>query len=238
MAKDEHRFEGFPRAAIKFLKELDQNNSREWFDAHRSVYEDSIAAPSKAFVVAAGERLAKIAPGVQAEPRVNGSIFRINRDTRFSADKRPYKANVGIFFWEGSRPKMECSGFYFHLEPDALMLGVGLYMFPRDLIDAYRAAVVDAKLGPALRKAVETVGPGLVGKAGCGMAIDRYARVPKGYPADHPNAEYLKLKGLHAGCEEKLPAALHSAAIVDFAVERWSRLAPLHRWLVKALDRG
>jgi uncharacterized protein (TIGR02453 family) len=237
MAKAELRFEGFPKAATRFLADLEKNNTKEWFEAHRKVYDEAIAEPSKAFVVAMGERLEKLAPQIHYEPRVNGSIFRINRDTRFSADKSPYKSSVGIFFWEGARPKMECSGFYFHLEPKALMIGVGLYMFPKELVDTYRAAVVDAKLGPALRKAVDSIGADLVGKAGCGMPIEQYARVPKGWPADHPNADYLKLKGLHAGCEEKIPAALHSAELVDFAFERWSRLAPLHRWLVKALEK-
>lgn len=239
MAKAELRFDGFPRAATRFLADLEKNNTKEWFDAHRAVYDEAIAEPAKAFVVAMGERLATLAPEIHAEPRVNGSIFRINRDTRFSADKSPYKSSLGIFFWEGERPKMECPGFYFHLEPKALMLGAGLHLFPKDLVDTYRKAVIDPKLGPELRTTVEAIGPERFGMAGCGMPIERYARVPKGWPADHPNAEFLKLKGLHAGCEEaRIPAALHSAELIDFAFERWSRLAPLHRWLVTALGKA
>lgn len=238
MAKSEVRFEGFPKGTLAFLKGLQKNNTKEWFDAHRKDYEEQVDGPSKAFVVAMGERLAEIAPKIQAVPKVNGSLFRINRDTRFSADKSPYKTSIGVFFWEGSRPKMECPGFYLHLEPRAMMLGAGIYMFTKDALEVYRKAVVDPKLGPALRKAVDAVGPETVGQAGCGMPLDRYKKVPKGYDPAHPNADLLLLKGLHAGCEEPVPAALHTAELVDYALDRWRRLAPIHKWLVKALGVG
>lgn len=234
----EREFEGFPKAGLTFLRSLAKNNDRGWFEAHKKEHEETILAPSKAFVTVMGERLREISRGIRAEPKVNGSLFRLNRDTRFSADKAPYKTNVGIFFWEGRRKRMECPGFYLHLEASSLMLGVGMYMFPKELIGVYRDAAVDRKLGPALREAIDAVGAERFGQAGCGMPIERYKKVPPGYDASHPNAELLKLKGLHAGVEEKIPAVLHTPAFVDYAFERWSRLAPIHHWLVKALARA
>ena len=117
-------FTGFSKDTIKFFDGLRKNNNKDWFEQHRDMYENSVLEPSKAFVVAMGARLRAIAPRIIAVPKVNKSLFRINRDTRFSLNKSPYKTNLGIYFWEGVRPRMECSGFYFHLEPPKMILGV------------------------------------------------------------------------------------------------------------------
>jgi uncharacterized protein (TIGR02453 family) len=96
-------FGGFPPETISFLRELRDHNRKDWFDAHLDDYEAFWVAPARAFVVAAGQQLAELAPGIRAEPRVLGSILRINRDTRFSRDQRPYKDHLDFWFWEGER---------------------------------------------------------------------------------------------------------------------------------------
>ena len=78
-------FAGFPRDAAAFLAGLKENNNRTWFEEHRGTYEAALLQPARAFVVAMCEQLRAIAPDVHADPRVNGSIFRINRDTAFHA---------------------------------------------------------------------------------------------------------------------------------------------------------
>src|SRR5918998_456518 len=114
----------FPRATLDFLTDLRANNSREWFDANRARYERDLVAPAKAFVTAAAPLLDRLAPGISAEPRVLGSIFRINRDTRFSPDKRPYKAHLDLWFWHGRRSDA-ASGLFLRLTPDELSVGAG-----------------------------------------------------------------------------------------------------------------
>ena len=230
-------FDGFPRETLSFLAGLGRNNDKEWFEAHRREYEAHLMAPARSFVVAMGERLASISSGLVADPRVNGSIFRMNRDTRFSKDKSPYKTNIGIFFWEGDGPRMECPGFYFHLEPDALMLGCGIYMFPKHLLEAYQRAVVDPKLGPALRRAIAKVPAEAMGKTGCGMTPDRYKKLPAGFDPSHPSAELLKNKGLTAGIEVGLPKELHSRKLLDYSFRHFEKMAPIHEWLVAMLAR-
>src|SRR4030042_3225823 len=101
-----------------------------------------------------GTRLTGLAPDIIADPRVNRSLFRLNRDVRFSRDKTPYKTHVAFWFGEGSRPRMENSGFYFHIEPDSIMTGSGLYFFPKPLLDAYRQAVVHPVYGPQLGEGI------------------------------------------------------------------------------------
>jgi len=100
-----------PVNASDFFHRLTVNNSKEWFQEHREEYDNSILEPSRHFVMAMGERFIELSSGIVADPRVNRSLFRINRDTRFSKDKSPYKNHLGILFWEGERPKMENSGF-------------------------------------------------------------------------------------------------------------------------------
>ena len=82
-------FQGFPEGTIAFLGAISVNNSREWFEAHRADYEHYYLEPALAFVEALGPRLQQISETVQYEPRINGSLFRIQRDVRFSKDKTP-----------------------------------------------------------------------------------------------------------------------------------------------------
>jgi uncharacterized protein (TIGR02453 family) len=119
-------FDGFPPETIRFLRELRVNNRKDWFDAHRVDYEAYWVAPAKAFVVAAGQLLAELAPQIRAEPRVLGSIFRINRDTRFSRDQRPYKDHLDVWFWEGER-RRAVSGFFARLTPEHLGVGASCH---------------------------------------------------------------------------------------------------------------
>jgi uncharacterized protein (TIGR02453 family) len=225
-------FTGFPKQTLEFLRGLERNNDKKWFDAHRKDYDDHLIAPARAFVSAMGARLQQKVPGIQADPRTNKSIFRINRDTRFSKDKSPYKTNLAIMFWEGDRKRMECPSFYFHLEADKLMLGAGLYMFQKDQLAEYRRSVDDRKLAGRLEKALK----GHVKRSCEATHIEPYKRVPRGFDPGHPRAELLKLKGLTLGDEGRLPKALHSARFLDYAYRRFEKMAALHEWLV-ALNR-
>jgi len=123
-------FAGFPREGLEFLEGLAKDNTREYFDIHRDTYQSALLQPAKDFVVALGEELqARVAPGIRAEPRINGSILRINRDTRFSADKRPYKEHVDFWFWEGGAPSRERPGLFMRLRPATVTLGAGMHRF-------------------------------------------------------------------------------------------------------------
>ena len=84
-------FKGFSTQLVNFFKDLSDNNTKPWFDANRERYDDYVLQPAREFVVAMGEKLKKIAPAVNAVPKINQSLFKIHRDIRFSKDKRPYK---------------------------------------------------------------------------------------------------------------------------------------------------
>jgi uncharacterized protein (TIGR02453 family) len=227
-------FGGFPKQTVVFYENLLKNNSKEWFEKHRDDYKSSVIEPAQQFVLAMGDRLKILSPAVCADTRINGSgsIFRIYRDTRFSKDKSPYKTYLGILFWEGRRKKTENSGYYFHLEPPKLMLGVGVYMFTKSPLKLYRDAVVHQEYGLTLREAVE--GVNAVEKYTLGGK--HYKRVPRGYDANHRNAEFLLYNGLHVGIETAIPDELYSGALIDYCFDRFRDMAPVHHWLVSVLD--
>lgn len=222
-------FSGFTKEMVRFFNGLRRNNNREWFGEHRETYDKHVMEPARAFVVAMGEKLRTAVPKIIAVPVVNKSIFRLNRDTRFSLDPSPYKTNLGLYFWEGTKSRMESPGFYFHVEPPDLFLGSGIYMFPDSLIARYRRAVINPKLGKELRK----IATALSERSGYELGGKHYKRAPAGYDLRHPNAELLKHNGLYAGCETKIPEEFYSARLVDYCFERYEPLIPLHRWLVK-----
>lgn len=222
-------FSGFTKETVRFYTALRKNNNRDWFAANRETYERHVMAPARLFVAAMGERLRSIVPGIVAVPAVNKSIFRINRDTRFSLDPSPYKTNLGLYFWDGARSRMESAGFYVGLEPPDIMLGGGMYVIPDSLLGRYRKAVVDPKRGAELAKIVAA----LRAIPGCAVEGAHYKRVPAGFDPGHKNAELLKHKGLYAGFGTKVPEELFSADFVDYCMERFEPVAPLHRWLMK-----
>lgn len=222
-------FDGFPRNTLTFLRGLSRNNDKTWFDAHRADYARYYLEPAKSFVAAAGEALRRLQPGLTAEPRVNGSIFRINRDMRFTSDKRPYKDYLDIWFWEGER-QTAVSGFYFRLTPKSLGLGAGAHRFDRDRLGRYRDAVVDATAGPGLKRAV-----GAVQKTGWHVEGEHFKRTPSGYEATGEAERLLRFNALWTGQDEGIPDVLYGPELVDYCRERWRRSLPLHRWLVRSL---
>lgn len=226
-------FKGFPKEAVKFFTDLADNNNKTWFAEHKEKFETNVLAPARDFVYEMGKQLQKIAPNVVADPRVDKSIFRIYRDTRFSKDKSPYKNHLGIFFWEGHLPKMECSGFYFHLEPPTMMLAVGNHCFSKRLLPHYRESVVHKDLGPALAKAARQVSK----KRDYSVGGQHYKKTPRGFDPNHDNAEFLLHDGLWAAVETAIPDELYSDAILKYCFTRFKDMAPLHYWLLEMTKR-
>lgn len=226
-------FQGFPREAVRFYSELAKNNTKAWFDDHKTDYQRYVIEPAQDFVFEMGELLKQISPNVIADPRVNKSIFRPYRDTRFSHDKTPYKTHLGIFFWEGKRAKMECPGYYFHLEPPTLFLAAGMHCFSKPVLETYRDSVVDPKLGKTLRKAITTVSK----KPDCSIGGKHFKKTPRGYDSGHENAEMLLYNGLYVNTETDIPEELHSANLLDYCLKRFKDFRPIHEWLVTMVER-
>jgi len=225
-------FAGFPHDCVAFLEELKQHNDRAWFERNRERYQNSVLQPARAFVAALGLRLYEIAPAIQAD--ATASIFRIQRDLRFSKDKSPYKTNLSLWLWEGSRPRLECSGFYCELEPPELLLAAGIYRFPRPLLAQYRASVVHALQGPELIRVVARVRS----RRRYQFGGQHFKQTPRGYSSEHPNAKWLLHDGLFAAHRAAVPPELFGPELVEYCFARFRDMLPLHTWLRGMVQRA
>jgi uncharacterized protein (TIGR02453 family) len=219
-------FDGFPKEGLKFLAQLEKNNNREWFAANRAGYDDGLLEPGMEFVMAIGPKLRKIAPDIHAEAKVNGSIFRIHRDTRFSKDKTPYKTHFDMWFWQGASKNNP--GLWMRLAPKEMVVGAGAHYFDKPVLARYREAVDDDARGKAVQKAIARV------RAAGPYEIwgSHYKRVPSPYPQDHPRAELLKHAGLYAGITLNLPPEVHTSKLPDLVAGHFKALKPLQDWVV------
>lgn len=227
-------FEGFQPDAVRFLLELRANNERAWFQPRKAEYERLLKEPLEALCMVLGERFAKRKIPLRADSR---SPFRIYRDVRFSKDKSPYKTHVSASFgWAGdgaaSEPQSRTAevhgvGGYFHFEPDEEHVGGGMWQPERPRLEAWRALVAktpervhNAIDASAFKKAFGTVDGG------------RLQRVPPGFPADHPEAELLKLKDVTFGRRLTTDEVL-SARLPDILADAFATATPLMRLLAE-----
>ncbi len=220
-------FPGFPAEALRFLEGLARHNTREWFQEHKADYEAQARGPMLAFVEALNEALSKFAPSWMTEPKK--ALFRLNRDTRFSADKSPYKTELGARFGTSQGPAAESAGFYVSVSPKGVGVGAGCYMADTPQVAALRTRIATDHV--AFRRLVEERA---VTKAFGALQGERLVRVPKPFPAEHPAADLLRLK--QACFLVTLPVELvTSKRLVPEVAERFRLGAPLVTWLAKTL---
>ena len=118
-------FPGFPAETLPFLRDLKANNKREWFQPRKPIYEEKVKAPLVELVLALGEELRDFGTDLVTAP--DKAIYRIYRDVRFSKDKSPYKTHVAAVFSARGLEKHAGAGLYFHVSPDELLVGGGIY---------------------------------------------------------------------------------------------------------------
>jgi len=220
-------FTGFPAETFAFLAGIAANNDKGWFEANRGLYEAGYVEAGRAFVSAMGPRLAALSPTVRFEPKVNGSISRVNRDIRFSKDKRPYKDHLDLWFWHGDRRGWDCPGFWFRLTAETVYLGTGMHGLEKERLDSFRHAVVLPRSGKALVAAVEAVraaGPYEIG--------EKTRKVPpRGFETEPDRAEFLLYEGLTAGTQMPASAA-RAADFLDVCYKHFAATWPVGKWLL------
>jgi uncharacterized protein (TIGR02453 family) len=207
-------FEGFSPDAIQFLVDLASNNERSWFQPRKAEFERLLKGPLEALCVALGETFARRDIPLSADPA--RSPFRIYRDVRFSKDKSPYKSNIGASFAWAGRGDGDAGG-YFHFQPGEIYVGGGKWHPEPAWLAAWRNAV--ATDPGRVHGTIDE--PAFLAEFK-GLGGDRLKRVPTGYPADHPDAEVLKLKdvtfGRHLSEAEAMSPDLPETLADAFAV--------------------
>jgi uncharacterized protein (TIGR02453 family) len=171
------------------------------------------------------ERLRPLMPRLTFAPRVGGSLQRLNRDVRFSRDKRPYKTHAAALLWEGE-DKHASPGVYLHVAPHEVILGGGLYEFEEGHLDRYRKLVAQERPGARLAEALSAAAA-----FGLEPGGEKLVRPPRGIAPEHPRAELLKHKGLYVSRTLKPGAWLHTSEALDRAEAAAKAYAPLHAWL-------
>jgi uncharacterized protein (TIGR02453 family) len=223
-------FHGFPAAAQRFFRDLGRNNNKAWFEQHREVYETAVRVPLKALVEAIDVRLATLAPEITGDPK--RSLFRINRDIRFSKDKSPYKTNAGCWFYHrdagrGVGQDAEGgAGFYFHLDGKESFIAGGIWMPARPALNKIRDAIAES--GEGLRAILAQ--PALRRRFGGLEEESRLTRVPRGYPPEHPAADLLRHQSFTVG-RGVATGDLKTAKLVDRLARDIAVMVPLVRWL-------
>jgi uncharacterized protein (TIGR02453 family) len=179
----------FTPKTLTFLRALKRNNDREWFKARKDDYEAHVRGPMTALIEQLAADAAGFAPDIVATTKA--SMYRQYRDTRFSEDKTPLKPYVAANFPTRPLTRGEGAGLYLQLDAKEAWIGGGLYHAPMPILRAVREHL--ARNLTHFRAIVES--PAFKRRAGA-LEGERLQRVPRGFAADHPAAEYLKMKDL------------------------------------------
>jgi uncharacterized protein (TIGR02453 family) len=215
----------FTPKSFAFLRSLKRHNDRTWFNDHRERYVADVEAPMLQFIGDFAPRLRKISRAYVADPRRSGgSMFRIYRDTRFSADKAPFKTWTAARFPHERRKEIESvPAFYLHLGPEERIGGGGVYHIDMPALTRIRRHIVDA---PRRWDAVR--------KTGLVIEGDALKRPPAGFDPAHRFIEDLKRKDLFT-LTEFTEQDVVSESFLDRYTEACERAAPLLEFLTKAL---
>src|SRR5256885_6694102 len=224
----------FTPRALSFFRQLARHNENPWFEAHRDEYETEVRQPMRKLIEDLDTRFAEFAPEIGGDSK--RSMFRINRDIRFSKDKSPYKTHAACWFHHrnaarsvGSEADAGSAGYYFHLEPGGRsMLGAGLWMPPRPQLNKLRDAI--AKDAKGFERMVRSI-PARFGGLDDESALKR---MPRGYAEDHPAAKWLKYQSFTTG-RTLTDTQVTSAPLADLLTKEFAALLPLVRWLNETL---
>jgi uncharacterized protein (TIGR02453 family) len=218
----------FSAEGMKFLRGLARNNDREWFDPRKPIYERAVKAPMLAVISEVNDALAEFAPEHMREPRK--TMMRIYRDTRFAADKRPYKTNVAAWWIRRGLEKTSGAGFYFHVSAKDVVIAAGLYMPTPDQLLAvrrhletnhakFRTLLANRKLKAAMG---ELEGP-------------TRKRAPRGFTQDSPALDLLLQTRWGVGATLPPELALEPKLVKEI-VRRFRLAAPVVEFLNASIE--
>jgi len=203
-------FAGFPREATEFFRDLARNNNRDWFQAHKDVYEQACREPLKALVS-------------ELDPMGTPHISRINRDMRFARDGAPYRTHIAAGVLRT----------YVSLSAEGLYVGTGMYRPEPAVLQSFRAAIASDKSGKELAKIVAAI-------ARKGYVVGTHETLnsaPRGYTLQHPRIDLLRMKDIHAGRTIEPGSVLASRKAVAAVKKVITDVQPLGNWLAKYVPR-
>lgn len=202
-------FAGFPDAALDFYDDLELDNTKAFWEAHKTVYSESVKAPMTALAAA-------------LEPEFGqAKVFRPFRDVRFAKDKTPYKTNQGAFVGVGP-----ACGWYVEIAARGVRTGAGFYDASASDLGRIRASISDDATGKQLQRILKKLE-----RAGFEVGGDRLKTAPRGYDADHPRIELLRHRSLTVGKDYGFEPVIHTPALLDAVQADWRAARPLVDWI-------
>ncbi|MGB5953340.1 MAG: DUF2461 domain-containing protein [Ornithinimicrobium sp.] len=207
-------FEGFGPRAISFWSELEKDNTKSFFAAHRDVYETDIRVPMERLLAHVSEEFGD-----------NSKVFRPHRDVRFSKDKSPYKVHCGAVIGEGSG-QAQTSVYYVQISAAGIFSASGCYMMSRDQLQRFYAAIDDDDSGSELEQLVADARA-----MGLDVGGSTLKTAPRGYSADHARVELLRHKSLTVAREFPPSEWMYTVTAADTIARVWRDAAPLNAWL-------
>ena len=203
-------FSGFPEAALDFYDDLEMDNTKSFWEAHRATYDEAVAVPMKALVGA-------------LEPEFGpAKVFRPYRDVRFAKDKTPYKTHQGAFI-----PRGPSTGFYVQIGAAGVRVGVGFYEASSDRLAAIRAAIDDDRHGTDLEAILADLT-----SSGWQLGGDKVKTAPRGYNVDHPRIALLRHKSMTLGKDHGFAPVIHTAGLLDRVRADWREATPFVEWVL------
>jgi uncharacterized protein (TIGR02453 family) len=212
---------------VRFFRSLKRNNRREWFQPRKHLFEQHVKTPMLELVGAINAEVAKFAPEYVTEPKK--AIFRIYRDTRFSADKTPYKTHIAASFARRGGERLGAGGFYFSVSNETIEVAAGIWHPDRDVTLLVRNHIAEthAELNRILadKKARKLTG---------NLQGDTLTRSPKGFDPEHPAAGFIKMKDwiLDARLD---PSLATTPQLHREVVARFRAMTPLIQYLNRPL---
>lgn len=205
-------FAGFPVAALDFYDDLEMDNTKSFWEAHKDTYLTAVRGPMVALTEALREEFGE------------AKVFRPYRDVRFRSDKTPYKTHQGAYVSAGP-----ATGWYVQISATGVRVGAGFYQASGEALASYREAVASRR-GPALQRLL-----GDLVADGWEVGGERLKTAPRGYDATHPRIDLLRHKSLTVGKDYGFDEAIHTPALLDRVRADWQETRPLVTWLVRAL---
>jgi uncharacterized protein (TIGR02453 family) len=199
------RFEGFPAEGFSFFTDLALHNERAWLQEHKGVYDRACREPMQRLITELGGDVAR------------AHITRINRDTRFSRNKSPYRTYIAA----------GVEGNYIHFSATGLYVGTGFYKPEPPVLARFRDAIDDEVSGPRLARIVTS----LRSKGYDVETHERLKSVPRGYAADHPPIELLRMKDIFAGKTFEREPWLSTRRVLERIRKTIADVYPLRDWV-------
>ncbi len=205
-------FSGFPAEAFAFYAGLERDNTKAYWTAHKTVYDDAVHAPIHELT---GELVDEFGPA---------TVFRPYRDVRFSADKSPYKTHLGAFVEVA--PSV---GYYLQISAAGLLVAGGFHDSAPGLLAAVRESIADDSTGPAFEGMVRRLT-----EDGWELRGERLKTAPRGVAKDHPRIDLLRHKQITLERDYGTDPVVNAPGIADRVREDWRELGPVLDWLAAA----